>query len=70
MVKIFIVASVLLFCFSCRQNNNYEERISKLEQQVDSLKSDLKYGYQTDSIIIHELLKPEKGTLLYELEKQ
>lgn len=71
-MKKLIFIAITIFLFSCNSSRNseaLEQRIKTLELQVDSLQQAIKTMASTDSILIEEVFKPEKGSLLEEIDK-
>ena len=69
----FLLIIFTLFLFSCNQANNtaeMEQRIKTLELKVDSLQQSIKLMTTTDSILVEEVFRPEKGSLLEEIQSK
>ena len=69
-MKILVAAIILIFtgCTSSTEIKRIEERQIKLEAKIDSLEKQVKIMVSTDSVFL-EMLKPQPGTLLYEVHQ-
>jgi hypothetical protein len=77
MKKILAALFLMIVLFSCSESKQSITEIQKnqeiMELQIDSLKQrikDLEELTITNTNIIHELTKPQPGSLLYELENK